>query len=372
MRPTSKPLASLLLKWVPMLSSNRMTAVTLLVSSLTVAQDARSQSTLNDVLGNGISINVRGGSSFNQNTGLYTYTYTVLNSSNSVENVRYFALRLGGLVMPDVLAPSSPFGWSYHLINGRPIIRWGANSTSQITPGQQLGGFRFQSHVPPGNITYYAKGWVVGPQAAPGDLDDEHAQNIPDFTQIGVNGTTVGPVSTVTQGPPSVRGFVVVLNPQQGSISSPPIQVQLKFAIDGESVDRSTFHAQLNGLDVTNTFGAGSGGVDLQANFNLRASPLQTGNNDFVASVTGTDPQSGGSVVGLSRITFTVAKTMPGDVNGDGKVDCTDIAIVKASFGKKTGQPGFDPRADVNLDGVVDIRDLAYVSQHLPAGTSCP
>jgi hypothetical protein len=62
----------------------------------------------------------------------------------------------------------------------------------------------------------------------------------------------------------------------------------------------------------------------------------------------------------------------PGDLTGDGRVDCADIAVVKASFGRRTGQPGFDPRADVDTDGIVDIRDLAWVSQKLPAGTSCP
>ena len=63
---------------------------------------------------------------------------------------------------------------------------------------------------------------------------------------------------------------------------------------------------------------------------------------------------------------------VPGDLNGDRKVDCADIAIVKASFGKRRGQPGFDARADVNNDGVVDVRDLAFVAQKLPAGTKCP
>jgi hypothetical protein len=60
-----------------------------------------------------------------------------------------------------------------------------------------------------------------------------------------------------------------------------------------------------------------------------------------------------------------------GDINNDGIVDCSDVAIIKNAFGKKAGQPGFDPRADVNGDGVVDIRDLSYVSQRLPTGTRC-
>jgi dockerin type I repeat protein len=63
---------------------------------------------------------------------------------------------------------------------------------------------------------------------------------------------------------------------------------------------------------------------------------------------------------------------LPGDRNGDGVVDCTDLGIVKASFGKSIGQAGFDPAADVNADGVVNIFDLATVARALPAGTACP
>jgi hypothetical protein len=44
---------------------------------------------------------------------------------------------------------------------------------------------------------------------------------------------------------------------------------------------------------------------------------------------------------------------------------------VRASLGKRAGQPGFDPRADVNGDGVVDIRDMAAVSKNVPAANTC-
>jgi len=63
---------------------------------------------------------------------------------------------------------------------------------------------------------------------------------------------------------------------------------------------------------------------------------------------------------------------VPGDLNGDGVVNCADLAVVKASFGKKAGQPGFDPRADVNADGIVNILDLSFVAKQLPTGTTCP
>ena len=65
------------------------------------------------------------------------------------------------------------------------------------------------------------------------------------------------------------------------------------------------------------------------------------------------------------------AGVTPGDVNGNGVVDCADIGIVRAAFGRQTGQPGWDARADVDTDGIIDVRDLVFVSQKLPAGTRC-
>jgi Dockerin type I domain len=60
-----------------------------------------------------------------------------------------------------------------------------------------------------------------------------------------------------------------------------------------------------------------------------------------------------------------------GDLNGDGAVNCADLAIIKASFGKRVGQTGFDIRADVNGDGVVNIIDLSTEARGMPAGTVC-
>jgi YVTN family beta-propeller protein len=86
---------------------------------------------------------------------------------------------------------------------------------------------------------------------------------------------------------------------------------------------------------------------------------------------TGTNLPVGDIPVGLLPVGIAV-QPIPGDLNHDGRADCLDVAIVKLSFGKRTGQPGFDARADVNRDGVVDVRDLAWVAQKLPAGTRCP
>jgi hypothetical protein len=71
----------------------------------------------------------------------------------------------------------------------------------------------------------------------------------------------------------------------------------------------------------------------------------------------------------VSNANFTIR--LLGDVDGDGQVSCADLGIVKAAFGKRTGQTGYDARADYNKDGVIDVRDLTYETQHLPKGLTC-
>ena len=69
-----------------------------------------------------------------------------------------------------------------------------------------------------------------------------------------------------------------------------------------------------------------------------------------------------------------------GDVNMDGKVDCTDVNIVRAAMGKRNGEPGYSVVSssgivfvpDINRDGVVDEKDLDIVIDHLPNGMLCP
>lgn len=77
----------------------------------------------------------------------------------------------------------------------------------------------------------------------------------------------------------------------------------------------------------------------------------------------------------VSNVDFAIRQAapqpVPGDVDGNGVVNCADYGIVKAAIGKLPGQAGYDARADVNKDGAINARDLLFVNQQLPQGLSC-
>jgi hypothetical protein len=50
------------------------------------------------------------------------------------------------------------------------------------------------------------------------------------------------------------------------------------------------------------------------------------------------------------------------DLNGDGRIDITDIAIVGRAYGKSSIDPDYNSKADIDGNGVVDIRDITIVA----------
>lgn len=63
-----------------------------------------------------------------------------------------------------------------------------------------------------------------------------------------------------------------------------------------------------------------------------------------------------------------------GDINGDGKVDMKDIALVAAAFGTSPGHPRWNPEADITgptylvPDNKVDMRDVSLVAKNFGQG----
>ena len=58
--------------------------------------------------------------------------------------------------------------------------------------------------------------------------------------------------------------------------------------------------------------------------------------------------------------TMTIIAATPTDVNGDGKIDISDLIFAGRNFGER----GEEIEGDVNGDGEVNISDLALVAEH--------
>ena len=68
---------------------------------------------------------------------------------------------------------------------------------------------------------------------------------------------------------------------------------------------------------------------------------------------------------GKSVGNFTLEAFLPGDANGDGTVDQTDLSLIKTAYGTATGQANFNPAADFNADGHVGCIDLHLAELNL-------
>jgi len=66
-----------------------------------------------------------------------------------------------------------------------------------------------------------------------------------------------------------------------------------------------------------------------------------------------------------SDAVFSAEEPPPvGDLNGDGVVDLTDLALLLAAYGTCAGDPGYLDDADIDGSGCVDLPDLALLLAH--------
>ena len=75
-------------------------------------------------------------------------------------------------------------------------------------------------------------------------------------------------------------------------------------------------------------------------------------------SAAGTGPASEASKAVTPAEATTATVALIGDLNGDGLVDCRDLAILKSHFGEQTSV------GDLNGDGVVNVLDLSILLTH--------
>ncbi len=57
---------------------------------------------------------------------------------------------------------------------------------------------------------------------------------------------------------------------------------------------------------------------------------------------------------------------LPGDLNGDGRVDALDVALFNAALGSSVGEPSYNRFADFDRDGRITLNDLRIFRSYLP------
>jgi PKD repeat protein len=59
-----------------------------------------------------------------------------------------------------------------------------------------------------------------------------------------------------------------------------------------------------------------------------------------------------------------VLVTIPGDINGDRRVNWEDLSILGQAYGSKPGDPNWTPMADINASGKVNWADLSFLGMN--------
>lgn len=156
-------------------------------------------------------------------------------------------------------------------------------------------------------------GFLVGNRKAAATLPDDDTAFVaePEWREDAVTGTVLGPsdCSTVADWGnrrPGVDGFLGVVNFVDGAtLPAGPASVQIRFSRAGEVVDRATFRAELNSVDVTSRFVANSRG-DMVAVFAPGSSPARSGRNVLLLKVDGQILGTTRTATDADRFSFTL------------------------------------------------------------------
>ncbi len=63
--------------------------------------------------------------------------------------------------------------------------------------------------------------------------------------------------------------------------------------------------------------------------------------------------------------TYEIQTTLPGDLNGDGKVDLADLEIFAPAYNTTLGQAKYNPAADFNQNGVINLYDAKVILHNM-------
>jgi len=179
--------------------------------------------------------------------------------------------------------------------------------------------------------------------------------------QVAVNAGTagtliIGLVSTKN----STKGGTLLTFPLTVKAGIAPTRTEIKLAAELNNANADTVNATVGNGVVT--IGDCSGATTTTAG-------TTTGETTTTAGTTTAGTTTAGTT---TAGTTTVGTRVPGDVNGDGKVDVSDVRdAIKVLFGVIT-DPAAKAAADVNGDGNVDLVDIRILLQAVVKGTPLP
>jgi hypothetical protein len=78
------------------------------------------------------------------------------------------------------------------------------------------------------------------------------------------------------------------------------------------------------------------------------------------------------TLTGAPETNVEMGLMQAGDANGDNLVNTADFNIVKASYGRGAGEPGYDDRADVDGNSLVDLIDFNFLKLNFGQGGAPP
>jgi lysophospholipase L1-like esterase len=170
----------------------------------------------------------------------------------------------------------------------------------------------------------------------------------------------------VIQGIDTVSPVPGILNPVDGSTGvSPDTTVQVEVWDFGAGIDLANTFLLIDGQPVTVT----PQGTSLHAT--LSYPPPTPWSGTVTVGLQSQDLATPPNTINRQIASFTVqgSTALPGDVNGDGRVDGMDLVLFGLHFGAQRGTANYLPAADFNNDGVIDGLDLAILAAHFGQGT---
>jgi hypothetical protein len=154
---------------------------------------------------------VKGTTSFDKKTGLYTYDYSITNYGDSPKSVHEFHIPLRGATILNLVSPP---GWEAAVNRAQTMVGWcacrkdgfvppagyvndgrGIPSKYVVKPGATLSGFSFQSPYPPSPGIFYAGGWVPIPVEGV-DFPEGQEPILSEFPKNLLSGEVTGPLKS--------------------------------------------------------------------------------------------------------------------------------------------------------------------------------